>query len=189
MTEDFKTKLLEYFTGNFQEGTTPYTYYQSDIETNVNNLYQTLSSEIGNQYTGEFFMYGVIQAKTPSNIESNIHIMYGHSQGSTLHPYNFGFIVLIDNNFNVLEILTEYSSGVVFGEFNCLNVDEDGYLYGIETKYNDTQKRFLMLNNPALKLSNESYQVKIRRAYNLPNGINSNTYKSSKSRINMVRRY
>ena len=33
MTEDFKTKLLEYFTGNFQEGTTPYTYYQSDIET------------------------------------------------------------------------------------------------------------------------------------------------------------
>ena len=183
MTEDFKTKLLEYFTGNFTEGTTPYTYYQSDIETNVNNLYSTLSSEIGNQYTGEFFMTGVLQAKTPGNVESNIHIMYGYSVGSTLHPHDFGFIVLIDDNFNILEILTQFSSGVVFGEFNCLNVDEDGYLYGIETKYNDTQKRFIMLNNPAIKLPTESYQVKIRKTYNLPNEINSNSYNLIKKQV------
>jgi hypothetical protein len=183
MTEDFKTKLLEYFTGNFQTGTTPYEIYQTNIETNVNNLYSTLSSEIGNQYTGEFFMTGVLQAKTPGNVQSNIHIMYGYSDGSSLHPYDFGFIVLIDDNFNILEILTEYSSGVIFGEFNCLNVDEDGYLYGIETKYNDTQKRFIMLNNPAIKLPTESYQVKIRRTYNLPNEINSNLYNLIKKRV------
>ncbi len=183
MTEDFKTKLLEYFTGNFQEGTTPYQIYQTDIETNVNNLYSTLSSEIGNQYTGQFFMTGVLQAKTPGDVESNIHIMYGLSQGSTLHPHDFGFMVLIDDNFNILEIITEYTSGVVFGEFNCLNVDEDGYLYGIETNYNDTQKRFIMLNNPAIKLPTESYQVKIRRTYNLPNEINSNSYNLIKKQV------
>ena len=183
MTEDFKTKLLEYFTGNFQEGTTPYEIYQTDIETNVNNLYSTLSSEIGNQYTGEFEMTGVLQAKTPGDVESNIHIMYGLSQGSTLHPHDFGFMVLIDDNFNILEIITEYSSGVIFGEFNCLNVDEDGYLYGIETNYNSTQKRFIMLNNPAIKLPTESYKVKIRRTYNLPNEINSNSYNLIKKQI------
>lgn len=183
MTEDFKTKLLEYFTGNFTEGTTPYQIYQTNIETNVNNLYSTLSSEIGNQYTGEFEMTGVLQAKTPGDVESNVHIMYGLSSGSTLHPHDFGFIVLIDDNFNILEIITEYSSGVVFGEFNCLNVDENGYLYGIETNYNSTQKRFIMLNNPAIKLPTESYQVKIRRTYNLPNAINSNSYKLIKKQV------
>ena len=51
MTEDFKDKLLKYFTGNFVEGTTAYTFYQSDMSENINNLYNTLSSEIGNQYT------------------------------------------------------------------------------------------------------------------------------------------
>lgn len=183
MTEDFKDKLLKYFTGNFQEGTTSYTYYQSDIETNINNLYQTISNEVGNQYTGEFFITGVLQAKTPGNVESNIYIMYGYSQGSTLHPHDFGFIVLIDNNFNVLDILTEYSSGTIFGEFNCLNVDENGYLYGIETNYNSTQKRFIMLNNVAIKLLNENYQVKIRKTYNLPNDINSNLYNIIKKEI------
>jgi hypothetical protein len=183
MTEDFKTKLLEYFTGNFQEGTTPYEIYQTGIETNVNNLYSTLSSEIGNQYTGQFFMTGILQAKTPRDVESNIHIMYGFSDGSTLHPHDFGFIVLIDDNFNILEIITEYSSGVIFGEFNCLNVDEDGYLYGIETNYNSTQKRFIMLNNPAIKLPTENYQVKIRRTYNLPNEINSNSYNLIKKQV------
>lgn len=183
MTEDFKTKLLEYFTGNFQEGTTPYQIYQTNIETNVNNLYSTLSSEIGNQYTGEFEVTGVLQAKTPGDIESNIYILYGLSQGSTLHPHDFGFIVLIDDNFNILELMTEFSSGVVFGEFNCLNVDEDGYLYGIETNYNSTQKRFIMLNNPAIKLPTESYQVKIRKTYNLPNEINPNSYNLIKKQV------
>lgn len=183
MTEDFKTKLLEYFTGNFEEGTTPYQIYQTNIETNVNNLYSTLSSEIGNPYTGQFFMTGVLQAKTPGDVESNIHIMYGFSDGSTLHPHDFGFIVLIDDKFNILEIITEYSSGVVFGEFGCLNVDENGYLYGIETNYNSTQKRFIMLNNPAIKLPTESYQVKIRRTYNLPNEINSNSYNLIKKQV------
>ena len=37
----------------------------------------------------------------------NIYIIYGY-HGSTLHPHDFGFIVLIDDNFNILEILTEY---------------------------------------------------------------------------------
>lgn len=176
MTQDFKTKLLEYFTGNFQEGTTPYTYYQSAVETNINNLYQTLSSQIGNQYTGEFEITGALTAKTQSG-DINIHILYGTAVGSTLHPHDFGFIVLIDDSFNVLDIITQYSSGVIMGDFNVLNVDENGYLYGIETNYNSTQKRFIMLNNVALKLDNENYKVKIRRTYNLPSGINSNYYK------------
>lgn len=175
MTEDFKTKLLEYFTGNFKEGTTPYTYYQSNIESDINNLYQTLSSEIGNQYTGEFEITGVLNAKTPTG-NINVHILYGTSSGSTLHTYDFGFIVLIDDSFNVLDILTEYTSGVVIGPLDVLNVDENGYLYGIEKNYNSTQKRFIMLNNVALKLINENYYVKIRKTYNLPNTINGNNY-------------
>ena len=167
MTDEFKDKLLKYFTGNFQEGTTAYTFYQSDMTTNINNLYNTLSSEIGNQYTGDFEISGVLQAKN-----ENIHILYGTSSGSTKYPYVFGFIILIDSDFNILDILTEYSSGVVIGPLDVLNVDENGYLYGIEKKYNDTQKRFIMLNNVAIKLPNENYQVKIRRAYNIPAGLN-----------------
>lgn len=165
MTEDFKDKLLKYFTGNFVEGTTAYTFYQSDMSVNINNLYNTLSSEIGNQYTGEFEISGVLEAE-------NTHILYGTSSGSTKYPYVFGFIVLIDSDFNILDILTEYSSGVVIGALDVLNVDENGYLYGVETNYNDTQKRFIMLNNVAIKLPNENYQVKIRRAYNIPAGLN-----------------
>ena len=168
MTDEFKDKLLKYFTGNLQEGTTPYTFYQSDMSTNINNLYNTLSSEIGNQYTGGFDVTGVLQAKTTGDNNLNVYILYGTANGSTKHTYDFGYIVLIDEEFNIIDILTEYSSGVVIGPLDVLNVDENGYLYGIEKNYNDTQKRFIMLNNVALKLANENYQVKIRRAYNLP---------------------
>ena len=173
MTEDFKTKLLEYFTGNFEEGTTPYTYYQSDVQENVNNLYTYLSEEIGNQYTGDFKITGVLQAKTPNDVNINIHILYGFTTGNTRYAHDYGFIVLIDNNFNVLELITQYTSGTPLGDFGVLNVDEEGYLYGIETNYNSTQKRFIMLNNVALKLPIDSnYYAKIRRTYNLPVEIN-----------------
>ena len=162
MTDEFKDKLLKYFTGNLQEGTTPYTFYQSDMSTNINNLYNTLSSEIGNQYTGGFDVTGVLQAKTTGDNNLNVYILYGTANGSTKHTYDFGYIVLIDEEFNIIDILTEYSSGVVIGPLDVLNVDENGYLYGIEKNYNDTQKRFIMLNNVALKLANENYQVKIQ---------------------------
>ena len=40
-----------------------------------------------------------------------------------------------------------------------------------------------MLNNPAIKLPTESYQVKIRKTYNLPNEINSNSYNLIKKQV------
>ena len=167
MTQDFKDKLLKYFTGNFQEGTTQYSYYQSEnIDVNINNLYTYLSGEIGNQYTGAFEITGVLQATTPDDININIHILYGTTQGNTRYAHDYGFIVLIDDEFNVLELITEFSSGTPLGQLNVINVDENGYIYGVETKYNDTQQRFIMLNNVALKLPSEAnYQAKIRRTF------------------------
>jgi hypothetical protein len=49
MTNDARKKLLEYFTGNFQEGTSPYIIYESETTNETNNLLNTLKSEVGNQ--------------------------------------------------------------------------------------------------------------------------------------------
>lgn len=159
MTNDFKEQLLNYLTGTIEIETPPEnpTYYK-EIETIANNLYTNITNEIGNN---NFEIINVIQSKTNSNIVIN-----GKSTSN-----NNSFLIVTDENFNILSYFDKFSSGVSFRTFTGFNVDENGYFYTIESDHGLylNNKRFLLLNNIAVPNASGEYEVKIRKSYAVPN--------------------
>ena len=164
MTEEFKKRILDYLCGKLEIEAGDNTPQYSNVFSNINNLYDELSNEVGEDRTGGKYIpfKGTIQAN------NGLIIMWGSST-NLKYDNTYGWIAVLDNKLNLLQLITEYDSGATLGELEALNVDEDGQFYGIETVYGTTRKRFVMLNNIALKLSElDDYKLKIRRAYNIP---------------------
>lgn len=157
ITKDFRTKLIKYLTGKYdvEQGDNKPTFINPFIK--QNDLYTYIQTEL--QTSSQIFLTDSIQGKN-----SEITLIYGTYIKDTK---DHGFMLLVDKNFTPIKILTEFTSGVEFGKFYKINVDESGNFFAIEKKYDDNVKRFLMLNNITLNLNNSDYEVKIRRAYNL----------------------
>lgn len=171
MTDDFKEKLLKWFTGNYNIEIPSSNINWDDININANNLYTQLANEIGNASSGGTFIEykGIIQSNSKNNNGGNLIVMYGTSYNTNKYPNDFGWIALLDNQLNLVQLITEYASGTVIGQLLTLNVDEDGNFFGIELPYSGGQKRFIMLNNFALKLDTQTeYSVVLRQSYNVP---------------------
>ena len=154
MTQDYKDTLLRYLTGNLQQ--------QSG--SNVPQLGNPISSAttIGYELRG----YNVIDII--SGYESPYCAIYGNDNNGK------GFIAVIDENYNLLQIITEYITGTDFGTFQVLNIDEEGKFYGIDI--NNGTPRFIMLNNFLLKAPNQNeFSVKLRQSYNLPSPLSTAT--------------
>ena len=143
MTDDYKEQLLNYVTGNITPGQQSLNSIINGEE-NTNDFKQKLQQE--GIYTAN---YRVISTDTTTN-----YIIYGNDNG--------GFIVILNQNAEVLEILTEYDSGTSFGEFLTLNFDENGNIYGID--YYNNKHRVILLNNVALKTS-QGFYCKLRASY------------------------
>lgn len=180
MTDNFKKKILDYLASNYATETGSNIPQFSEIEQKTNNLYTELSTEIGNPSAGGTYidLLGEIQSNTKDDSGGFLTILYGNSYNSKYGGNNYGWVALIDSNFELIQIITEYSSGTVIGAFSCLSVDESGYLYGIETSYETNNKRFIMLNNVSIKLpTQDEYSLNLRQSYNLPNDIKDYDYK------------
>lgn len=180
MTDNFKKKILDYLTSNYKIETGQNIPQFSEIEQKTNNLYTELSTEIGNPSAGGTYidLLGEIQSNTKDDSGGFLTILYGNSFNSKYGGNNYGWVALIDSNFELIQVITEYVSGSVIGAFSCLNVDENGYLYGIETTYNTTTRRFIMLNNVSIKLpTQDKYTLDIRQSYNLPSSLSNYTYR------------
>lgn len=175
MTQDYKNLLLDYLTNNLVEET-PINDIPEFTNTinDESNLYRTLS----NEFTYGFKERGIIKCKDSNNNYNGKTIVYGFyylSASPQTISNSRGFILLLDENYNMLELITEYSSGTKLGYILALNVDETGQLYGVDIAYNDDNKgRFIMLNNVSIKSENaEHYQVKLRRSYFLQGSVSS----------------
>lgn len=171
MTNDFKEKLLKWFTGNYNLEIPNENINWDNLNDNANNLYTQLANEVGNPSSGGTFIEfnGIIQSNSKNNNGGNLIVMYGTSYNTNKYPKNFGWIALLDNELNLVQLITEYASGTVIGQLLTLNVDEDGNFFGIELPYSGGQKRFIMLNNFALKLDTQTeYSVVLRQSYNVP---------------------
>lgn len=171
MTNDFKEKLLKWFTGNYNLEIPKENINWDNLNNNANNLYTQLANEVGNPSSGGTFIdyLGIIQSNSKNNNGGNLIVMYGTSYNTNKYLNDFGWIALLDNQLNLVQLITEYSSGTVIGQLLTLNVDEDGNFFGIELPYSGGQKRFIMLNNFALKLDTQTeYSVVLRQSYNVP---------------------
>ena len=166
MTEDFKNKLLKYLTGTIEQQTgTNEPQFQS-AETITNNL----NTYIWNNYGLSVRPY--ISNIIKSNKNDN-YLVYG--RGSSADNTFYGFIIILDSNFQIIESTNKYSSGTLMDEFLILNQAPNGNFYGIDT--DGTNYRFIMLNNMLLKTPNEkNYKYIMKKTYNITSNYPSNFY-------------
>lgn len=163
MTNDYKEKLLKWISGNYQiEGGLNEPQFTTPT-TNVNNFATLFSSQFPNGY----FLSASLQGYNTDNNGVGYTIIsgsyYTDSSATTLR----GFVTILDNDFDIVQTITQYSSGTNLGIFEALNVGDDGNFFGIEN--NNGIKRFVMLNNIIAKLPTETeYKIVLRQSYNVP---------------------
>ena len=168
MTEDYKSKLIKYLTGNinFESGTNEPQFIDKGSQNN--DFYDYLSTSFPSGWSYQ----GTLQIPNLPYF-----VIYGQYDPNNDGTY-YGFIFIMDSNMSPISLLTEYDSGTKFRPFACLNVDEDGYFYGIDQKNElyDTSvpksDRFIMLNK--IMSSNrpaDNYYAKLRISYYIPSNI------------------
>lgn len=171
MTEDYKNKLLKYFTGKLSNATGTNTPQFIDKGTVNYNIEDYLTDQLGTNlwtYTGDcqdanneyIFIYGsyVIDNDPSDNI--------------------YGFIYVTKNDLEPVVLFKEYKSGTKFRDFVTLEFDEDGYMYGVDSPDNrqnvdNPDYRFIMLNKLALNIAKGNNVVELRQSYNFPTTIDS----------------
>lgn len=162
MTEDYKENLLDYVTGNLEEGTpTSDEIFKEQIELNRNKWKNYIPNGWNN-----FRIEGLLKSKTNDMI-----VLYG----GYLDPDNnaYGLIYIVDNNFNPIKAFYEFSSGTKLRYIQCMNQDADGTFYFIDdtiysnnnpTEVLTSQKRFVMVNNFTSDISG-TYLINLRTSY------------------------
>lgn len=162
MTNDYKTKILDWLAGQY-EINSGVDYPQFSNVTSRQNNFKT---KFESQFPYGYFIYGTLQGQDAKNNGVGFTIIYGtyytNSSTTTLR----GFVTIMDEDFDIVQTLTAYSTGTQFGIFEILSVGDDGNFYGIEL-VNET-RRFVMLNNIIAKLPTEQYyKVVLRQSYNV----------------------
>lgn len=158
MTSDMLNNMMKYLTGNITEGIPSSNLIYSIPEETTNNLNTQLTTALGS-YT----IIGIVQGKDNDGNGVENNVIYGNYDSN-----NKGFMVVIDEYGNVLQIITQFTSGVNIGRIYAMNVDENGFFYMVEYGIESSKVRFVMLNNISIK-SGDNYEVNIRRAYAIPN--------------------
>ena len=150
MTEEYKNLLFDYLTGNITT---------TSSSTNEVILKQTtptidLMSHLTN--ATNYRVNGIVEG-------SNNYVMYGGYD--TNNDTWLGFIALLDFDFNLVEVITTFSSGTALREISSLEMAEDNTFYGVDYEGSYTA-RFIMLNNFTIPNANGNYVVKLRTSYN-----------------------
>lgn len=171
MTDQFKQRIIEYLTGNYQEYEPSDELIFTDIKKITNNIYTILNNKFYEHTNIDY-----IQGKDKNNNDLSVGVIYGYYKNS-VDDNEKGYIVIVDNDFNVLEIITEYSNGTKFARFEILNIDEKGQLYGIDNGATNNDYRFILLNNFFIKLESQEYKVKLKNSYYMDSFFSKTNYR------------
>lgn len=148
MTEDYKSKLLSWLTGN----------YNITSGSNIPQFKEPITLNITNDIT-TFLTNEFPDGYTLTASINNIYFGYDTN--------NKGF-ALITDKFNAIQIIKQYIDGTDLGVYKGVGVGDDGNYFGIET-INGVNK-FVLLNNIKAKLpTQENYQIVKREVYDIPN--------------------
>ena len=168
MTEEAKKNLLDYMLGKMpSESGKDEPQFSNNLPIK-NTFSEKLQEELGDGYT-------IIDYLSSTNNDN--YILYGIYVDDEHN--NYGFLAVLDYNFNLLSLLTKYDSGTLIRPFECLGIDEDGMLYGVDYAPTGStfEHRFIMLNNVLTSnLISNNYYVQLRQSYYFPNEYQSQAF-------------
>ena len=165
MTNDFKIDLLNYITGNI-EPTNP---TNEEIFKEQNNIDRDKWIDFIPETWGAFRYEGMV---APNELTSNLTVLYG---GYYLDGNSYGVVTLVNENFEPVKTIYEFSSGTKLRYIQYMKQAEDGTFYYVDDavytydygRYSiNSQKRFVMVNNFTLinRVTND-YQINLRTSY------------------------
>lgn len=185
MTEDFKSKIIAYLCGKYEVQTGEDKPTIEEIKEATNNFTDNLKEELKNQghEVYRLYIYGSVQSRNASDEGLDKTLIYGVVDDVN-RDLN-GYIAIVDVGFNLIQVITKYSSGVNIDRMQTLEVDETGNLMAIERHGAGLGTlRFLLLNNPTVKLpSDTEYKLIIKKSYEFPSNLNSYAYNFIRRRI------
>lgn len=167
MTDDYKKNILAYLCGKTEKQTGYDVPGIITTELNSNNLYTELGAIVGEYFSSingnVVHLNGYKQA-----YNSTMTILYGYSSNDR-HPSRYGWLALVDETFKLIQVIDTYSSGVVMGYVDDLEIANDGSIYLIERRYDNAGiQRIVTLNNIAIKpLNSDTYTAKIKKTYQI----------------------
>ena len=105
MTNDYKERVIKWLTNNYEVG-----------QSSTTPLFQTLNSTTTtiNDYVDA--VQGYIQGRDGKGNPLDIGFIYGEKN-------NKGVILVVNNNFDILQVIDSYDTGTTFNQFMCLNID------------------------------------------------------------------
>ena len=171
MTNDYKDILLDYITGNLD--VYPYEVNSPRFDSVVSIEKENIIDELDTAFPHGYTQIGELKCKNSDGNYNGFTIVYGRyykdSSSQTIQNQN-GYILVFNENMDMVKILTEYNTGTKFNAFVILNIDEKGQLYGLDfPSVNGKNKvRFIMLNNISVKLPLEDYKAVLRQSYFIP---------------------
>lgn len=159
MTDEFKKKLFDYITGNYDiesNSDIPQFLQQEKIE---NNLLAYINNLGGNPQSK-----GILQLTNSKGEYLKNNIIYG-----TYNTPSKGFIVITDEYLNPLQTITTYYGGTELPSFTVLNI-ENGNIYGI---YNDNTYSNLLMFTITIDIKNiNQFKATFKKSYNISDNFN-----------------
>ena len=151
MTTTFKENILKYVTGNITPGSEQANSFRDNEETQTNII--NALNEKGITTT----QYNILTTTTTSN-----YLIYGGYLDDNVPK---GFIIVMDQSSNILDVITQYDSGIDLQYIYYLDYDENGTIYGIdEAPSYPYNLRIIFLNNVAMETP-RGYYCKLRTSY------------------------
>ena len=163
MTEEFKSLLLKYLTGNItlEEGNNTPQFGATEV------IVDELNTYINDHYVGATSPSIVDFQKSNTN---NNYLFFG--TGSDENKV-FGFVIILDENLNIIYSTNKYSSDVIIGRILNVKQNSDGTYYLIEERYSDSKRRIVALNNISqINPMTNTYSVVIKKSYIFSDSIN-----------------
>lgn len=171
MDKEYRKQLLNYITNNVEETTQTSNPFKEELIEYQNNLSDFISNGIyeETQSYPEFIMKDYLQIEGNSN-----YLIYGW-YWTTLHErVDRGYIVVLDENLNPIQLILKFDSGTLLRKLDALNIDEEGRIYGVDTlstwnsNVETKTRRFILLNNVLTSnIIGGEYKVILRNSYSL----------------------
>lgn len=173
MSEEYREQLLNYITDSVVETsqtTNPFREdfieYQNDLQTYVTNQIQ--------EQTGHYAEFGYTDYLQYEG--NSCYLLYGFYWTSEHARVYQGFIVILDENLQPVQLITKFDTGTILRRFLDLGIDEEGRVYGVDEQnalspdgQTETKtRRFILLNNIlSSNLIDGTYKVTLRNSYNM----------------------
>lgn len=166
MIEDYKNILLKYLTGNLSKETgDPKPYIPANHVDLNNNVYDNINSTLTTEQSATAItILGKIYSEKYGS-----YLIYGYYKDSSNNYY--GFIYLVDDELNEIQMITEFASGTKLFPLVALNLAEDDNIYGLSHTIGTTPgtMRVMLFNNIfSSGLLTGEYRAVLRNDYIIP---------------------